>query len=110
LAVHKGSEGILISDLAEQARPMSDRHSALNMATGAKILIEQVVVLVNVGSLAGRKLAAVAGSLDLSRDALRIETVELATDRATRFARREWLCARITIASGRTTTSLQRPG
>jgi hypothetical protein len=59
---------------------MSGGHGALNVAASAKILIEQVVVLVNVAALGGRKLATVAGSLDLSRDTLRIETVELATN------------------------------
>ena len=80
LAVHLGSEGILNSETRRLPRLMSGWHSALNVAASAKILIEQVVVLVNVAALGGRKLATVAGSLDLSRDTLEIETVELATN------------------------------
>jgi hypothetical protein len=59
---------------------MPGLQGALDVAASAKILIEQVVVLVNVTTLGRCKLAAVAGSFDLSRDALRIETVELATN------------------------------
>ncbi|SFV39004.1 hypothetical protein SAMN04488557_4027 [Hyphomicrobium facile] len=79
------------------------------MAASTQILVEQVVVLVDVGALGGRKFAAAAGAFDLSGNALGIQSIELTANRTARFARRKWPCSR--IAAGRscgTTASLQR--
>jgi hypothetical protein len=80
------------------------------VATSAEILIEQVVVLVNVSALGGRQFTPGACTFDLSGNTLRIEMVELASDRSARLAGGKRPRSRIAIVSGRTATTLEHPG
>jgi hypothetical protein len=76
---------------------------------GAKVLIEQVVVLVNVSALGCRKLAAATRTFNLRRHTLRIEVIEFTADRLARFAGRKRSGTRITTAAtGGAATSLHQ--
>jgi hypothetical protein len=78
------------------------------VAAGAKILIEQAIVGIDVGALGRAQFAAIAGALDERLRALRVQTVQVAANGLARLAHRQGSRTGITARS--TAATLKRNG